>query len=54
MQQGKAIPLSIFLLFLLAKVFFTSSSIIESTVAQIVEISAPGTASSTALAKQAK
>ena len=51
MHVGKAIPRSRFLLFLLAKVFLTSSSIIASTVLQIVAISAPGTASSLAFAR---
>ena len=54
MQVGKAIPLSRFLLFLEAKVFLTSSSIMASIVWQIVATSAPGMASSTAFARQTK
>ena len=54
MQVGKAIPLSRFLDFLLANVFLTSSSIMPSIVWQIVAMSAPGMASSLALAKHSE
>ena len=54
MQVGKEIPRSNFLLFLLAKVFLLSSSTNSSTVAQIVAMSAPGTANSLALFTAAK
>lgn len=53
MQVGNAIPRSRFLLFLLENVFLTSSSIMASMVPQMVAMSAPGTQSSEALAKQA-
>jgi hypothetical protein len=54
MQHGNAIPLSNFLDFLLLKTFYNSSSMKLSTVPQIVDTSAPSTASAIAFSRAAK